>query len=1264
MRLVYNTIFDNSPQIKLLIDCKNYKIISANKAARKIFKLLKSGTTENYLTDLLLLNKSADLKKITSKKCQIINSVLTRNKQGKKVDFRIECIKVKLNGKFVAECTFTKNSKTKSSHPKSAESEVTQTKLKSIFDNSPLMIFILDKDGFIKEVNSRGAKELGYEINELVNQHVTFVFHKEDWLTVKKQIEECLNNPDKNFKWEIRKIKKSGETIWVRENASLINSNGDGQDILILCENITKIIETEKLINDSAAKIKQIVNASPYGVHVYNLQEDDRLLFTDYNRAADKILGINHAHLVNKEILEAFPNLAGTNVPATYRKIAREGIKVENEIIEYVDQNVKGTFEFSAFQIEPGKIATFFSDVTEKQKAYDSLEKSELKFKSLFELANDSIFLMDEEIFIDCNQKTLDLFECSKDDIIGKPPYDFSPDYQPDGRPSTIKALEKLSEAIKGNPQRFEWQHKKLNGELFDAEISLNRINLGENVLIQAIVRDISGRKKSEEQISMLAHAVKSISESICITDTEGKIIFVNNSFCNSYGYTYDEILGSHISLLLSNQSADGFLNHILSSTLRGGWSGELLSKRKDGSEFLSSISTSVIRDEKGSPIAFTIVAMDITDRKKSENELRDSRQMLQLILDNIPQRIFWKDINSNYLGCNKNFANDAGFSNPSDLIGLNDYNMPWKSVEADHYRLIDSKVMKNNQPIFKIIEPQTHYDGMLAWVETNKIPLHDELGKVVGILGTYEDITERKKSEEALKESEERFRSLIDNMIEAALIIDWDGEIIFANNSAAKLVHLEDASQGIGKNVFEFLHDDFAPQVYSALKYLERNPAPFKDEYIIKTTQNEELWVESLGINIMFSNKKYILVTLRDITSRKNVEKHLLEAKEKAEELNRVKSNFLANMSHELRTPLVGILGFAELLQERLREDTTKEMADRILTSAGRLMDTLNLLLDLSRIEAKKVDINLQPNRISELVESQVQLFEAVAEKKNLFLETSIINHNLYSNVDEQIFRQIINNLVNNALKYTYTGGVLVSVDPIINDSGEFVRVSVKDTGIGIPTESLGLIFQEFRQVSEGFNRHFEGTGLGLTITKNFVESMGGQISVNSTIGSGSTFTIIFPLLKDYKQIEVKKVIDSNSEQLSVKEYKAEFRPKLLVVDNDDSSRDIIKLFLKNICETDFADSGEKAFRQVNEKKYDIILMDINLGKGMSGVETTREIRKIESYKEIPIVAITGFAMRGDREEFILAGCTHYLSKPFTRTKLLKLISEISEPK
>ncbi|HEY6438329.1 MAG TPA: PAS domain S-box protein, partial [Ignavibacteriaceae bacterium] len=339
------------------------------------------------------------------------------------------------------------------------------------------------------------------------------------------------------------------------------------------------------------------------------------------------------------------------------------------------------------------------------------------------------------------------------------------------------KALEKITLARVGIPQRFEWKHKKLSGELFDAEVSLNRIELGDKTLLQAIVRDITERKKTEEQISILAHAIKSISESVCITDMNDEIIFVNNSFTSSYGYSYEEILGQPISIIRSAKNPENVLSQILPATLKDGWNGELRSKRKDGTEFLTSISTSVIGNDDGNPVALITVALDITDRKKSENELRQSRQMLQLILDNIPQRIFWKDRNSIYLGCNKNFANDAGILNPDDILGSNDYEMPWKSSEADYYRSVDTEVMNNDKPIYHIIEPQTHSDGIISWLETNKVPLHDEQGEVVGMLGTYEDITERKKAEEALKESEERFRSLIDNMIEAALIVDWDGE-------------------------------------------------------------------------------------------------------------------------------------------------------------------------------------------------------------------------------------------------------------------------------------------------------------------------------------------------------------------------------------------------------------------------------------------------------------------------------------------------------
>lgn len=1264
-----NKTITSSNRIKLTVKLKNLEVLDFSKSAKKLFLQPASSAKKNYLTDLIVTkNVSKEFEKLRklSKSQQIkIDEIRIRKNNRISKTYSLNAKFFEQGNDKLLDCTFNEmKTKTKKKDLQILEVQRTNKKLKTIFKNNPLMIFIVDKDGIIRELNKCGAKELGYKESELINQPVTKVFLRNDWNKVKKQIKECLTNPGKMFTWEIKKIKKNGDIIWVRENARTIPSNGKNKDVLIVCENITQKKEAEKALNETTRKISQILDASPYGVHIYELNEKDELIFSGFNSAANKILGIDHSELINKKLEEAFPDLINTEVPDIYRKIARYGSHIDDEVIDYEDNHVRGSFNFTALQIEPGKIATFFSDITEKKKAYEKLEKSELKFKSLFELANDAIFLMNSDIFINCNKKTLEIFECSPEDIIGKPPYHFSPEQQPDGSDSKEKALLKIKAALDGTPQRFEWKHKRFNGELFDAEVSLNKIILGEDVLLQAIVRDITKRKKAEEQISMLAHALKSISETVCITDMMENIIFVNNAFNNTFGYNKEEVIGKHISLIRSDKNISNVINQILPATLKGGWKGELISRKKSGEEFLISLSTSVIKNDENIPIALISVAVDITDRKKFENELQQSRQMLQLILDNVPQRIFWKDINSKYLGCNKSFAKDAGLSNPDEIIGASDYDMPWKSSEADFYRSIDSEVMKNNKPVYHLIEPQTHLNGEISWLETNKIPLQDELGNVVGILGTYEDISERKKSEEALKESEERFRSLIDNMIEAALIIDWHGEIIFANNSAAKLVGLSDPKEGIGKKVFNFLHPDYNERVLKAIIQARESLTPIVDEYKIITESGEYRWVESLGTKIIYSKRKCILVTLRDITERKYAEIELREAKEKAEEMSKIKSNFLANMSHELRTPLVGILGFAELLKENLQETHHAEMTDRILTSANRLLDTLNLLLDLARIEARKVDISIKPYKISELVVSQAMLFEAVAERKNLYLKTEVVENNLYAPVDEQIFRQIMNNLINNALKYTDNGGVKITVDSVMENTNSYARVTVEDTGIGIPENSLGLIFQEFRQVSEGFNRHFEGTGLGLTITKNFVEMMNGQIKVKSTVGTGSTFTVLFPLLQNFEQAEHPDIKVTNEVKISDKLLIPGFKQNLLVVDNDDSSRDIIKLFLKDLCVMDFADSGEEAIQLVNKKSFDIILMDINLGKGISGVDTTKEIRKIEGYKKIPIVAITGFAMRGDREEFIQAGCTHYLSKPFTRTKLIKLISEIASDK
>jgi len=203
-------------------------------------------------------------------------------------------------------------------------------------------------------------------------------------------------------------------------------------------------------------------------------------------------------------------------------------------------------------------------------------------------------------------------------------------------------------------------------------------------------------------------------------------------------------------------------------------------------------------------------------------------------------------------------------------------------------------------------------------------------------------------------------------------------------------------------------------------------------------------------------------------------------------------------------------------------------------------------------------------------------------------------------------------------------------------------------------------MIFQEFRQVSEGFSRHFEGTGLGLTITKKFVEIMNGRIGVVSKVGSGSTFTVLFPLVEDYVTSEVNTFQGTELLNDELDENEIDRQPKILIVENDEASRDITRLFLRKFCQLEFAESGEEAIKMVRQTDYDIILMDINLGVGMSGIDATKQIRKINGYKNIPIVALTGFAMRGDREEFIKAGCTHYLSKPFSKQSIIKLVKNI----
>ncbi|MBK7229940.1 MAG: response regulator [Ignavibacteriales bacterium] len=374
---------------------------------------------------------------------------------------------------------------------------------------------------------------------------------------------------------------------------------------------------------------------------------------------------------------------------------------------------------------------------------------------------------------------------------------------------------------------------------------------------------------------------------------------------------------------------------------------------------------------------------------------------------------------------------------------------------------------------------------------------------------------------------------------------------------------------------------------------------------------------------------------------------------------MNRVKAYFFANMSHELRTPFVGIVGFSELLSESLQNPEEKEMANQILKSSKRLTETLNKILNVTRLEFDKLEVKLRDIDVIEMIDQLKILFSKSASAKNISIKTKISQDEIVVKTDGRMLDEMITNLLNNAIKYTQDGFIDISAETIVRENKNYLLLKVADTGVGIPKNKQEIIWKEFRQVSEGMNRSFEGTGLGLTIIKKYVETLSGKITLESEIGKGSTFVIEIPVeIVSKKEVNKSKeiVLKQTQNNIEIKSRK----PKILYVEDDVIALSYVDKVLKAFYEIDTAFNATIALELANKNIYEAMLLDINLGKGIDGVELMQMMRKINGYNKIPIVAVTAYAAESDRLEFLAKGFTHYLSKPFTSVELRGMLGKI----
>ena len=516
----------------------------------------------------------------------------------------------------------------------------------------------------------------------------------------------------------------------------------------------------------------------------------------------------------------------------------------------------------------------------------------------------------------------------------------------------------------------------------------------------------------------------------------------------------------------------------------------------------------------------------------------------------------------------------------------------------------------------------------------------------------TAVDISERKQAEKALIASEIRYRRLFETAKDGILILDAEtGKIVDVNPFLYKLLGFTE-EQLIDKELWEIgLFKDVAEN-QAKFAELQKTKYVRYDNLPIETIDGRNIHVEFVSNVYLVGKKEVIQCNIRDITERKQAEDELIKAKKRAEESDRLKSAFLANMSHEIRTPMNGILGFAELLKQ---PDLTGEKQQRYISiiekSGVRMLNIINDIINISRVDSGQMGVSISETNINEQIEFIYTFFRPEVEQKGLYLfyHNSLPVKEAILNTDREKVFAILTNLVKNALKFTKTG----TIDFGYEKKDHHLVFFVRDTGVGIPADQLKIVFERFRQGSESLSRNYEGAGLGLSISKAYVEMLGGKIWVESEEGQGTTFYFTLPYeAKPENTIYEKDIVFVED----IEKDKTINNLNILIAEDDNESEMLLELALKKFSTKILkAKTGSDAVHICLEyPELDLVMMDIKMPE-MDGYEATRQIRYFN--QDLIIFAQTAYAKGGDREIALKAGCDDYISKPIMKDSLTALI-------
>ncbi|MDO3378005.1 PAS domain-containing hybrid sensor histidine kinase/response regulator [Geoalkalibacter halelectricus] len=622
------------------------------------------------------------------------------------------------------------------------------------------------------------------------------------------------------------------------------------------------------------------------------------------------------------------------------------------------------------------------------------------------------------------------------------------------------------------------------------------------------------------------------------------------------------------------------------------------------------------------------------------------SHRHLLTFIEQAPVAMAMFDTQMRYIRASRRWRSDYGLGN-RDLEGLSHYEVfpeigaAWKEA---HRQGLAGETIRCAEDRFG------RADGSVQWLQWEIQPWHEASGAVGGIIIFTEDITRRKQAEMEVRESETGFRILSEAMPQMVWASHRDGRAYYLNSRWLEYTGqtLEEA-EGLGW--LKALHPEDVLLAQDRWTEAISTGTPYEAQYRIKGKDGRYRWFLSRGLpkRSAAAEIEQWVGTCTDIGEQKALEEALNSARHAAEEASKAKSEFLATMSHEIRTPMTIFMVAIEQLLRKDQDSESRYLLEVADASAHRLLSLIEDILDLSRIEARRIDMEEVDFDLRACVTATVELFELSAREKGLKLKMDVASE-IPAIVmgDPDRLGQVLVNLLGNAIKFTPQGEVHLSV----RAQGDFLEFSVADTGIGIPDEKQDLLFQSFSQADSSLTRRYGGSGLGLAISKGLVELMGGTISARSKAGEGSVFMFTVPL-----RISPKATLAQAEARRASPD--GDLTPTILVAEDDPAIRELIQMVMKpRGWQTETAESGREALEKWGHGTFDVILMDIQMPE-MNGLEATRMIRAREHGHPQPIriIGLTAHARREVREEALAAGMDEVLTKPIRIAELYSAI-------